>query len=53
MEAPLGDLFCCGWRRAKILSIPVNVNPTGGMNMYFPLPFRKHGRITVENRNPE
>ncbi len=54
VEAPLGDLFCCGWRRrAKILSIPVNVNPTGGMNMYFPLPFRKHGRITVENRNPE
>ncbi len=51
VEAPLGDFFCCGFReRAKVLSLPINVNPSGGMNCYFPMPFRKHVRITLENR---
>lgn len=54
VEVPLGDFFCCGFsRRQKVLSLPINVNPSGGMNCYFPMPFRKHAKITVENRNPE
>lgn len=54
VESPLGDLFCNGWKiRANILSLPINVNPSGGSNCYFPMPFRKHARITVENRSPE
>lgn len=51
VEAPLGDFFCCGFRTpAKIMALPVNVNPTGGMNSFFPMPFRKHARIVLENR---
>ena len=53
VETPLGDFFCCGFSQPqKILSVPINVNPTGGMNSYFPMPFRKHAKITVENRRP-
>ena len=52
VEAPVGDLFCCGFNaRTKINAIPINVNPSGGFNSYFPMPFRKHARITVENRH--
>jgi len=54
VEAPLGDFFCCGFSKAlKIASIPINTNPTGGMNSYFPMPFRKHAKVTVEYRGPE
>jgi len=54
VEAPLGDFFCNGWKTATaILAMPINVNPTGGFNCYFPMPFRKHARITIENRAPE
>lgn len=53
VEAPIGDLFCCAWNASQnILAIPVNVNPSGGLNMYFPMPFREHARITVENHSP-
>lgn len=53
VEAPLGDFMCNAWNtRQNILSIPMNVNPSGGMNCYFPMPFRKHARITVENDSP-
>jgi hypothetical protein len=54
VEAPIGDLFCNGFNtRANILALPINVNPSGGFNCYFPMPFRKHARITVENRHVE
>ncbi|HMB91081.1 MAG TPA: glycoside hydrolase family 172 protein [Rhodothermales bacterium] len=54
VECPIGDLFCCAWKeRQNILAQPVNVNPSGGMNMYFPMPFREHARITVENEAAE
>lgn len=50
---PLGDFLCNSWnQRQDIMAQPINVNPHGGMNIYFPMPFRKHCRITVENRNP-
>lgn len=53
IEAPLGDFLCNSWSsRQNILAIPINVNPRGGMNAYFPMPFRKHARITVENGSP-
>ena len=35
------------------MAIPINVNPSGGMNIYFPMPFRKSAKITLENRSPE
>jgi len=54
VESPVGDFFCNGWKtRANVLSLPINVNPSGGFNCYFPMPFRRHARITVENRHPE
>ena len=54
VEVPLGDFFCNGWKtRTNILALPINVNPSGGFNCYFPMPFRKHARITIENRAPK
>ncbi len=54
IESPVGDFFCCAFcRELEITSIPINVNPTRAMNSYFPMPFRKHAKITVENRNSE
>ncbi|MCL2665498.1 MAG: DUF2961 domain-containing protein [Defluviitaleaceae bacterium] len=50
VEAPLGDFFGCPWNRAlEVVSLPINVNPTGGMNCYLPMPFRKHARVTIES----
>ena len=54
VEAPLGDFFCNGWNQsANISAIPINVNPTGAFNCYFAMPFRRHARITVENRSKD
>lgn len=54
VETPIGDFFCNSWRtRANILAIPINVNPSGGFNCYFPMPFRKHVTVTIENRAPK
>ncbi len=54
VEVPLGDFFCCGHGlRAKVNSLPIAVNPSGGMNNYFPLPFANSARITVENQRWE
>jgi len=52
VECPLGDFFGCPFTtRLKILSLPINVNPQGGMNCYFPMPFRRGARMTIENRD--
>ncbi len=54
VEVPVGDFFCNGWKtRANVLALPINVNPSGGFNCYFPMPFRQHARVTVENRAPQ
>jgi hypothetical protein len=53
VECPIGDFFCCSWKTpVNILSEPINVNPVGGMNCYFPLPFARRARITVQNDSP-
>lgn len=50
IEAPLGDFFCNGWgERCNVSSLPIAVNPAGGFNCYWEMPFRKRARITVEN----
>lgn len=50
IETPLGDFFCNGWGvRATVNSLPVAVNPAGGFNCYWEMPFRHHARITIEN----
>lgn len=51
VEVPFGDFFCNGWcERTNVSSLPVAVNPAGGMNCYWEMPFRKSARITIENR---
>jgi hypothetical protein len=53
VEVPLGDFFCNGHGlRCNVVSLPVAVNPTGAMNCYWPMPFRKSCEITVENQRP-
>jgi len=50
VEAPVGDFFAMGWGKyAPIASIPVVVNPGSAFNSYWPMPFRKKARITMEN----
>ncbi len=54
VEVPVGDLFCSGWgERCNIASLPVAVNPAGGFNSYWEMPFRQHARITLENLSPD
>ena len=50
VEVPLGDFFCNGWGRfSQVSSLPVAVNPNGGMNCFWEMPFRTAARITLEN----
>ena len=54
VECPLGDFFCCGFGKSyPVNSMPVAVVPHSGFNSYFPMPFRKHVIITIENQNEE
>ncbi len=50
VEVPVGDFFACGWNQyAQVSSLAVCVNPGSAFNCYWPMPFRKSARITVEN----
>jgi hypothetical protein len=54
VETPIGDFFCNGWgERCNIASLPVAVNPAGGFNSYWEMPFTKAARIEVENLSPD
>ena len=53
VESPLGDFFCCGFGMScYVVSIPICVNPERGFNCYFPMPFQKKAKITIENQHP-
>jgi hypothetical protein len=50
VEVPVGDFFAMGWGKyARISSLAICVNPGSGFNSYWPMPFRKKARITLEN----
>ncbi len=50
IEVPVGDFFCQGWGKfAPVTSLAVAANPGSGLNCYWPMPFRKKCRITMEN----
>ena len=52
IECPVGDFFACGWGQyAQVSSLAVGVNPGSAFNCYWPMPFRKKARITLENRD--
>jgi hypothetical protein len=62
VECPLTDFFAYGWTNrknpvkgpfAQLNSMPVVVNPNRGMNCFWEMPFHKHCRITLENRDVE
>ena len=54
VEAPLGDFFGLGHGRAADYSTPyLGVSDSRGFNCFFPMPFSKHCRITIENGLPE
>lgn len=60
VECPFSDFFAHGWLNndagihkgpfGQIASLPVVVNPNKGMNCFWQMPFRKHARITLQNR---
>lgn len=52
VECPIGDFFACGWNKyAQISSLAVCVNPGSAFTCYWPMPFRKRCRMTLENRD--
>ena len=54
VEVPLGDFFCNGHGlRYNVNSLPIAVNPSGGFNSYWPMPFRQRARITLQNQHSE
>jgi hypothetical protein len=57
VEVPLGDFFASAFTGSDVVaplsSMAVCVNPGNAFNCYWPMPFRKKCRITVENLNPK
>ena len=62
VECPLAEFFAYGWQKDTwknpfagpfhpINSLPVCVNPTRAFNCFWPMPFHKRCRITIENRS--
>ena len=50
VEAPIGDFFGLGLGTYTVFnSALITVNPDQALNSYFPMPFARHGRITVTN----
>jgi len=54
VESPVGDFFGQGWgEEYSFMSLPLTAGPAGGkaMNCYFPMPFAKKAKITMENQS--
>lgn len=50
VEVPVGDFFAMGWGRyAPISSQAICVNPGSAFNSYWPMPFRKKAKLTLQN----
>jgi len=50
IEVPVGDFFACGLGKyCQITSQAICVNPGSAFNCYWPMPFRNHARVTLEN----
>ena len=50
VEVPVPDFFAVGHERfARVNSQAVVVNPRNALNCYWPMPFRKHVRMTFTN----
>jgi hypothetical protein len=54
VSVPVGDFFCNGWcERSNVNSLPIAVNPAGGFNSYWEMPFRKSAKVTMQNISDE
>ncbi len=52
VEVPLTDFFAVGHDLfAPVNSLAVVVNPASALNCYWPMPFRRHARITFANES--
>jgi hypothetical protein len=50
VTAPIGDFFGLGFGvDSRLSSLPITRDGNGGHVMYFPMPFRRKARITIEN----
>jgi hypothetical protein len=50
VEVPVGDFFGMGWGvYSRISSLAICVNPGSAFNSYWPMPFRKGAKITMQN----
>lgn len=54
IEVPVADFFANGWGRfAQVSSALIATNPHGGYNSYWPMPFGRSARLTLENQSPD
>ena len=54
VRVPLGDFFANGIDGCALIdSQPIAVNPKGGMNSYWPMPFRGRFRLSIRNDGPK
>src|SRR5579872_6731753 len=54
VEAPIGDFFGLGLGDYFLYqSVPLAVGGDKALNSFFPMPFRKHARITVTNEGSD
>jgi hypothetical protein len=54
VEAPVPDFFAVGHGKfAQVNSLAVVVNPANALNCFWPMPFRKHARITLSNETDQ
>lgn len=50
VEVPFGDFFSNPWCEPSLIdSEVISVNPRGGMNSYWQMPFKENARIELEN----
>jgi hypothetical protein len=50
VQAPVGDFFAMGWGKySPLMSLAVCVNPGSAFNSYWPMPFRRKAKLTLEN----
>jgi hypothetical protein len=55
IESPIGDFFGQGWgMKYNFISLPLAAAPANGNALvcYFPMPYGKGARLTVENQGP-
>jgi hypothetical protein len=54
IEVPVPDFFAVGHELfARVNSLAVIVNPKNALNCYWPMPFRKHVKVTLTNEANE